>query len=171
MAEALEREDGSIVTLGGVITGLARKFTKKGDQMAVFTLEDLDSAIECTVFPRVLIEQGHKLVDDAIVTVKGPTRQARRVAGRVHGPGRHDPREPRHLVVVAAASQGAGSGAQRVEDPSAAGGSCATTPVSRWCSSTSARARSCVLADEFCVDLDRVVPELRVALGHDAVML
>jgi DNA polymerase III subunit alpha len=27
------------------------------------------------------------------------------------------------------------------------------------------------LADEFCVDLDRVVPELRVALGHDAVML
>jgi hypothetical protein len=54
-----------------VITGLARKFTKKGDQMAVFVLEDLDSAIEVTVFPRVLMEQGHKLVDDAIVTVKG----------------------------------------------------------------------------------------------------
>ena len=27
------------------------------------------------------------------------------------------------------------------------------------------------LADDFCVDLDRAVPELRVALGHDAVML
>jgi hypothetical protein len=27
------------------------------------------------------------------------------------------------------------------------------------------------LADDFCVDLDRVVGELRMALGHDAVML
>jgi len=27
------------------------------------------------------------------------------------------------------------------------------------------------LADEFCVDLDRVVGELRMALGHDAVVL
>jgi DNA polymerase-3 subunit alpha len=27
------------------------------------------------------------------------------------------------------------------------------------------------LADEFCVDLDRVVGELRMALGHDAVIL
>ena len=66
-----EREDGSVLVLGGVITRLARKFTKKGDQMAVFVLEDLDSTIEVTVFPRALMEQGHKLVDDAIVTVKG----------------------------------------------------------------------------------------------------
>ena len=48
----------------GVITSLARKFTKQGDQMAVFVLEDLDAAIEVTVFPRTLTEQGHKLVDD-----------------------------------------------------------------------------------------------------------
>lgn len=27
------------------------------------------------------------------------------------------------------------------------------------------------LADDFCVDLDRVVGELRMALGHDAVVL
>jgi hypothetical protein len=27
------------------------------------------------------------------------------------------------------------------------------------------------LADEFCVDLERVVGELRMLLGHDAVML
>ena len=52
IAEALEREDGAMLTLGGVITGLSRKFTKKGDQMAVFVLEDLDSTIEVTVFPR-----------------------------------------------------------------------------------------------------------------------
>ena len=54
-----------------MITNLGRKFTKKGDQMAVFVLEDLESSIEVTVFPRTLAEQGHKLEDDVIVTVKG----------------------------------------------------------------------------------------------------
>ena len=49
--------------------------------MAVFVLEDLDGAIEVTVFPRALMEQGHKLVDDAIVTVKG--RLDRRDEARV----------------------------------------------------------------------------------------
>ena len=64
-------EDGTPVVVGGVITNLARKFTKKGDQMAVFVLEDLDASIEVTIFPRTLAEQGHKLEDDLIVSVKG----------------------------------------------------------------------------------------------------
>src|SRR6478672_10994570 len=71
VADALDREDGSMFTIGGVITNLARKFTKKGDQMAVFTLEDLGGAVEVTVFPRTLMEHGHKLLDDQIVTVRG----------------------------------------------------------------------------------------------------
>ena len=58
--EALEREDGAQMILGGVVTGFARKFTKKGDQMGVFVLEDLDGAIEVTVFPRVLMDHGMK---------------------------------------------------------------------------------------------------------------
>ncbi len=44
LAEAPERDDGAVLVLGGVITNLSRKFTKKGDQMAVFILEDLDSS-------------------------------------------------------------------------------------------------------------------------------
>ena len=39
--------------------------------MAVFVLEDLEASIEVTVFPRTLVEQGHKLEDDRIVSVKG----------------------------------------------------------------------------------------------------
>ena len=39
--------------------------------MAVFVLEDLEASIEVTVFPRTLLEQGHKLEDDIVVTVKG----------------------------------------------------------------------------------------------------
>jgi DNA polymerase-3 subunit alpha len=65
-----ECEDGAIKTVGGVITNLQRKWTKKGDLMGVFVLEDLKSNIETMVFPRTMTEHGHKLEDDAIVLVK-----------------------------------------------------------------------------------------------------
>ena len=84
-------DDGANVVVGGVITNLARKFTKKGDQMAVFLLEDLDASIEVTIFPRTLAEQGHKLEDDLIVAVKGRTRPTRRIALRTHRPDGHRP--------------------------------------------------------------------------------
>jgi DNA-directed DNA polymerase III PolC len=65
-----ECEDGAIKTVGGVITNLQRKWTKKGDLMGVFVLEDLRSNAETMVFPRTMTEHGHKLADDAIVLVK-----------------------------------------------------------------------------------------------------
>ncbi|HEU5084359.1 MAG TPA: DNA polymerase III subunit alpha [Acidimicrobiales bacterium] len=65
-----ECEDGAIKTVGGVITGLQRKWTKKGDLMGVFVLEDLRANAETMVFPRTMTEHGHKLADDAIVLVK-----------------------------------------------------------------------------------------------------
>jgi DNA polymerase III subunit alpha len=64
-------DDGAMKSIGGVITGLQRKWTRKGDLMAVFALEDLRSAVEVMVFPRTMQEQGHKLADDAVVIVKG----------------------------------------------------------------------------------------------------
>ncbi|HET6951806.1 MAG TPA: DNA polymerase III subunit alpha [Acidimicrobiales bacterium] len=63
-------DDGTLKTVGGVITGLQRKWTRKGDLMAVFTLEDLRSAVEVMVFPRTMTEHGHKLADDAVVVVR-----------------------------------------------------------------------------------------------------
>jgi len=65
-----ECEDGAIKTFGGVITTLQRKWTKKGDLMAVFVLEDLHANAEVMVFPRTMTEHGHKLEDDAIVLIK-----------------------------------------------------------------------------------------------------
>ena len=64
-------EDGAMKAIGGVITGLQRKWTRKGDLMAVFALEDMRSSVEVMVFPRTMQEQGHKLADDAVVIVKG----------------------------------------------------------------------------------------------------
>ena len=57
--------------VGGVITSLVRKYTKKGELMATFTLEDLEAAIEVWVFPRTMIEVAHLLANDAVVCVKG----------------------------------------------------------------------------------------------------
>ena len=70
LVDLAEMEDGTIRTFGGVVTGLQRKWTRKGDLMAVFTLEDLQTAVEVMVFPRSMTDHGHKLVDDAIVTIR-----------------------------------------------------------------------------------------------------
>ena len=68
--ELADLEDGALKAVGGVITNLQRKWTRKGDLMAVFTLEDLRSAVEVMVFPRTMTEHGLKLADDAVVAVK-----------------------------------------------------------------------------------------------------
>ncbi|CAN5657952.1 DNA polymerase III subunit alpha [soil metagenome] len=69
--ELREAEEGSLRACGGVVTALSKKWTRKGDLMAVFTLEDLRSAIEVMVFPKTMAEHGHKLAADAVVCVKG----------------------------------------------------------------------------------------------------
>ncbi|MGQ0824085.1 MAG: DNA polymerase III subunit alpha [Actinomycetota bacterium] len=71
IAECAELEDGSIRTIAGVVTALARKYTKRGDLMATFVLEDLAASIEVMVFPKTMLAYGELLAADAIVTVKG----------------------------------------------------------------------------------------------------
>ncbi|MDQ4089698.1 MAG: DNA polymerase III subunit alpha, partial [Actinomycetota bacterium] len=63
--------DGEMRWVGGVVTSLQRKYTKRGDLMATFVLEDLQSAIEVFVFPRTMLDYGALLSDDAVVCVKG----------------------------------------------------------------------------------------------------
>ena len=69
--ELRELRDGEMRWVGGVVTSLARKYTKRGDLMATFVLEDLRSAIEVFVFPRTMLDYGALLSDDAVVCVKG----------------------------------------------------------------------------------------------------
>jgi DNA polymerase-3 subunit alpha len=170
VAEAAEREDGSMVVLGGVITNLSRKFTKKGDQMAVFVLEDLDAAIEVTVFPRVLMEQGHKLLDDAIVTVKG--RIDRRDESRL-GFMAQDVQILEGLDTASAAPL-------RLRVPATSLNELKIHQIRKILREHPGdspvylhigQGKVLRLADDYCVDLDRVVGELRMALGHDAVVL
>jgi DNA polymerase-3 subunit alpha len=71
LADAAEGEEGAIRSYGGVITALNRKWTRAGDLMAVFALEDLQAQVEVMVFPKTMSVVGHKLADDAVVIVKG----------------------------------------------------------------------------------------------------
>ena len=65
-----EVDDGLIRVVGGVVTNLSKKWTRRGDLMAVFDLEDLGGVMEVMVFPKTMAEHGHKLEDDRIVLVK-----------------------------------------------------------------------------------------------------
>ncbi|MGY6500195.1 MAG: DNA polymerase III subunit alpha [Acidimicrobiales bacterium] len=71
IAELADLEDGAMRTCGGIVTGLQRKWTKKGDLMAVFTLEDLQGSAEVMIFPKTMQTYGHILENDRIVCVKG----------------------------------------------------------------------------------------------------
>ncbi len=64
-------DDAGFLSVGGVITGLQRRWTRKGELMASFALEDLENKIEVLVFPRAMVEHGPKLADDAVVVVRG----------------------------------------------------------------------------------------------------
>ncbi len=58
-------------TVGGVVTDLRRSYTKKGDLMARFVLEDLQAAMEVFVFPKTMAEYGALIENDAILVVRG----------------------------------------------------------------------------------------------------
>jgi DNA polymerase-3 subunit alpha len=170
LADLEAMDDGAQVVVGGVITNLARKFTKKGDQMAVFVLEDLESSIEVTVFPRTLLEQGHKLEDDVIVSVKG----------------RLDKRDESRFGLIAQfvdVLSGLGDGPApplRLRLPSHTLDELRVQRLKRILRDHPGESVVQIdigggqvirIADEFRVDIDRAVGELRMAFGHDAVEL
>jgi len=63
--------DGRPAELGGILTEVKGKATKKGDYMAFVTLEDMTGQIECLVFPRVFEKYQLLLQEDAAVVISG----------------------------------------------------------------------------------------------------
>ena len=57
--------------VGGVVSNMRKRWTRKGDQMASFDLEDMYGNMEVTLFPRAMEEHGHKLEDDLVVVLEG----------------------------------------------------------------------------------------------------
>jgi DNA polymerase III subunit alpha len=70
-SESWRRDEGSTITVCGIISNCVRKYTKKGKLMATMTVEDLTGAVDVTVFPRTLESAGDVVNDDRVVVVRG----------------------------------------------------------------------------------------------------
>ncbi len=64
-------QDKSQATIGGVIGTVTRRYTKSGDPMLYFILEDLQGSTEVITFPRTVAEYGPFVREDAVVVVTG----------------------------------------------------------------------------------------------------
>ncbi|MHB0977269.1 MAG: DNA polymerase III subunit alpha [Candidatus Aquicultorales bacterium] len=71
ISSLLEREDGTTACIGGIVAGIKRVTTKKGDSMARVELEDLEGSIEVLVFPKVFEAYRALVETDKLICVKG----------------------------------------------------------------------------------------------------
>ncbi|CAB4822805.1 MAG: DNA polymerase III subunit alpha [Actinobacteria bacterium] len=167
IGDLAEREDGGFVTVGGLITGLSRKYTKKGDPMAVFVLEDLQDSVEVTVFPRMMLEHGHKLADDAVVIIRA--RLDRRD---------DTPKLMAQEVSVVDVAELAANPPLRLHIPASALNEPRLDRLKAILSEFPGESpvfldlgegRVLRLNDQFNVNRDKAIGEIRVAFGHDAI--
>ncbi|HCO03043.1 MAG TPA: DNA polymerase III subunit alpha, partial [Actinobacteria bacterium] len=63
--------DGDVVTIGGIVGAVARRFTKRGEPYALFRLEDLTGGVQIVAFPGMFDKHAPLIVTDRILTVKG----------------------------------------------------------------------------------------------------
>jgi len=68
------RQDGSTVTIAGLITSLQRRMSRNGNPWASVTIEDIDGSIEVNFFGETYLAHATALVEDAIVVIRGRVR-------------------------------------------------------------------------------------------------
>jgi len=66
-----DMQDTSTVTVGGLVGSINRRFTRKGEPMVFFELEDLEGSVEVIAFPKVVSLAGPMIREDAVVVVTG----------------------------------------------------------------------------------------------------
>lgn len=71
IAQETNIQDGSYVTLAGIVAATKMKVTKNNTTMAYVTLEDITGSIEMLVFQKTLDEAGQHLKGDSAIVVNG----------------------------------------------------------------------------------------------------
>ncbi|WP_265523348.1 DNA polymerase III subunit alpha [Oerskovia flava] len=69
------RQDGSTVTVAGLITSLQRKMSKNGNPWAAVTIEDLEGAVEVMFFGETYLAYSTILAEDQVVVLRGRVRR------------------------------------------------------------------------------------------------
>ncbi len=158
-------DTGANVTFAGILSKVERKMTKKGDPMAVIQLEDLHGGVELTVFSRTLQQHNHKLLDDAIVAVRC----------RVN---RNDERLNMSVLEVTPVVLSNAEPELRLNFPAVALDPDKVTRLKNILIEYPGSAQVYLhvgdskvlrLGDDFNVDVDRVIPSLRVAFGSGVI--
>jgi DNA-directed DNA polymerase len=74
-AQEMQKEEGvkddELCIVGGILTGINKRITKKNDMMAFLTLEDNSGAVEVVAFPKVFESAKEFLEEDRKLFVKG----------------------------------------------------------------------------------------------------
>ena len=65
-----DHSETSTATVGGLVTSVQRKTTKKGSPWAIVTLEDLEGSVDVMVFPQVYAAVSTMLIDDSVIIVR-----------------------------------------------------------------------------------------------------
>ena len=71
LSDEQEVPTGASIAVGGLITSLQRKVSKRGDTWAIATIEDLEGSIEAMFFPATYQLYALQLAEDEVVVVKG----------------------------------------------------------------------------------------------------
>ncbi|MBM3666196.1 MAG: DNA polymerase III subunit alpha [Actinobacteria bacterium] len=71
LSELASRPDGSVVTVGGIVSEFKRHKTKRGDPMAFLTLDDVEGQVETLVLGQAYANAGEALAVDSVLIVKG----------------------------------------------------------------------------------------------------
>ena len=66
-----DKEDKARATIGGIVGGITRRYTKTGDPMLFFNFEDLQGSVEVVAFPRAVAEYGPFVREDSILVISG----------------------------------------------------------------------------------------------------
>jgi len=85
-----EHGDGTAASIAGIVGSVTRRYTRNGELMLYFTLEDLEGSVEVVAFPRTVAETGPLVRDDAVLVVAGRVDQRgdslKFIAQRIHEP-------------------------------------------------------------------------------------
>ena len=94
LGEIKDREDGSWVSVGGIVTEYKKMRTRSGNMMAFATLSDIEAEVELIVFKADESEKAGAIQPDAVVLVKGRVDQTEKGAKIVvQGAQSFDPSE------------------------------------------------------------------------------
>jgi DNA polymerase-3 subunit alpha len=77
LIEGGEALNGQPVSIAGLVTNIRSFPTKKGDMMAILTVEDITGTITAVLFPRTWGEYRDLIDEDAVVVVKGKADTSR----------------------------------------------------------------------------------------------